>query len=127
MIDDPAAVIDVRVSPEYVAEDSDLKEGSFVFNYDVEIHNHGEQEVQLLRRYWRITQGSGQVQEVRGEGVVGEKPLIAGRGYFSYRSRAVMDCEVGVMEGSYTFSGDGGVEFEVSIPPFRLSPPNSVH
>ncbi|MCM5703906.1 Co2+/Mg2+ efflux protein ApaG [Larsenimonas salina] len=119
--------IQVSVTAEFVASESDANAQQFVFSYDVEIRNTGERDVQLLRRYWKITQGSGEVQEIEGEGVVGEMPIIAARGYFSYQSRAVIDTDIGVMEGHYTFADPESGEFLVPIPPFRLAPPNRVH
>lgn len=118
----------VTVEPFYLAGDSSAVENRFVFGYTVTIHNDGARAVQLLARYWKITPGSGQVQEVRGEGVVGEQPVIEPGQQFRYTSRAVLDCAVGVMEGAYTCRDSlDQTTFEVPIEPFRLASPLHVH
>ncbi len=92
------------------------------------VHNHSQRSVQLLARYWKITQGSGKVQEVRGKGVVGQQPMIGPGQTFRYTSRAILDGPVGVMEGAYTCVDTASQRpFEVAIAPFRLAGPNQVH
>nr|WP_299243125.1 Co2+/Mg2+ efflux protein ApaG [uncultured Halomonas sp.] len=120
--------VQVEVEPAYRADESSVTEQRFVFSYTITVHNHSSHAVQLLARYWKITQGSGKVQEVRGKGVVGKQPMIGPGQTFQYTSRAVLDCPVGVMEGAYTCV-DTSVHrsFEVAIPPFRLAGPNQVH
>ncbi|WP_106477445.1 Co2+/Mg2+ efflux protein ApaG [Phytohalomonas tamaricis] len=120
--------VKVMVEPFYLDGDSSMTENRFVFGYTVTIRNDSEQAIQLLARYWKITPGNGQVQEVRGEGVVGEQPLIAAGEHFRYTSRAVLDCAVGVMEGTYTCIDNATqTTFEVPIKPFRLASPLHVH
>nr|WP_297460702.1 Co2+/Mg2+ efflux protein ApaG [uncultured Halomonas sp.] len=123
-----AASVRVDVEPAYRADESSPAEQRFVFSYTITVHNHSSCSVQLLARYWKITQGSGKVQEVRGKGVIGKQPLIAPGQVFRYTSRAVLDCPVGVMEGSYTCIDTAAQRsFDVAIAPFRLAGPNQVH
>ncbi|SHE55115.1 ApaG protein [Modicisalibacter ilicicola DSM 19980] len=120
--------IRVDVEPAYRADESSETEQRFVFSYTITVHNHSAHSVQLLARYWKITQGSGKVQEVRGKGVVGKQPMIGPGQTFRYTSRAVLDCPVGVMEGAYTCVDTAAQRpFEVAIAPFRLAGPNQVH
>lgn len=133
MTDELSEAIHVEVEPCYRVEESAPAERRYVFSYTITVHNHSPQAVQLLARYWKITQGSGKVQEVRGKGVVGKQPMIGPGQSFRYTSRAVLDAPVGVMEGTYTCVAHARVErvaqraFEVSIAPFRLAGPNQVH
>ncbi|WP_110668740.1 Co2+/Mg2+ efflux protein ApaG [Salinicola halophilus] len=120
--------ITVAVEPEYRDDESSPQENRYVFSYTMTVHNDAEQSLQLLSRYWKITQGHGKVQEVRGNGVVGKQPVIAAGESFRYTSRAVLECPVGVMQGSYTCIDPATQEtFEVAIAPFRLAGPNQVH
>lgn len=122
------SAIRVDVAPDFRRDESDPDEQRFVFSYTVTVHNGSDHSVQLLARYWKITQGSGKVQEVRGKGVVGQQPLIAPGQTFRYTSRAILDGPVGVMEGAYTCVDTASQRpFEVAIPPFRLAGPNQVH
>ncbi|MCE8016306.1 Co2+/Mg2+ efflux protein ApaG [Halomonas sp. MCCC 1A17488] len=118
----------VDVVPAFRDDESSRDESRYVFSYTVTIHNHSKHSVQLLARHWRITQGSGKVQEVRGKGVVGQQPLIGPGQTFRYTSRAILDGPVGVMEGTYTCVDTASQRpFEVAIAPFRLAGPNQVH
>ncbi|MDR5904609.1 Co2+/Mg2+ efflux protein ApaG [Franzmannia qiaohouensis] len=120
--------VHVDVDPQYREEESSPEERRFVFSYTITVHNHSSSSVQLLARYWKITQGSGKVQEVRGKGVVGKQPLIAPGQTFRYTSRAILDGPVGVMEGAYTcIDTTAQRAFDVAIAPFRLAGPNQVH
>lgn len=123
-----AATVHVDVEPAYRADESSPGEQRFVFSYTITIHNRSTRTMQLLARYWKITQGNGKVQEVRGKGVVGEQPVIAPGQVFRYTSRAVLECPVGVMEGAYTCIETAAQRpFDVAISPFRLAGPNQVH
>ncbi|GGY00140.1 protein ApaG [Litchfieldella qijiaojingensis] len=125
---DLSATIRVHVEPTYREAESSPAEQRYVFSYAITVHNHSLHSVQLLARYWKITQGSGKVQEVRGKGVVGKQPLIGPGQTFRYTSRAVLECPVGVMEGAYTcVEAHSQQAFEVRISPFRLAGPNQVH
>lgn len=118
----------VDVEPAFCDDESSRDESRYVFSYTVTIHNHSSRSVQLLARHWRITQGSGKVQEVRGKGVVGQQPMIGPGQTFRYTSRAILDGPVGVMEGAYTCVDTASQRpFEVAIAPFRLAGPNQVH
>ncbi|WP_240036474.1 Co2+/Mg2+ efflux protein ApaG [Halomonas urmiana] len=120
--------IRVDVAPDFRLDESDPDEQRFVFSYTVTVHNASDHSVQLLARYWKITQGSGKVQEVRGKGVVGQQPLIGPGQSFRYTSRAILDGPVGVMEGAYTCVDAASQRpFEVAVSPFRLAGPNQVH
>ena len=115
--------IAVDVDTSFVAEQSDPREKRFVFAYTITIKNEGDVPAKLLTRHWIITDANGKVQEVRGEGVVGEQPhLQPGQG-FRYSSGAVLETPVGAMQGSYQMVGDDGIQFDAPIPPFRLAMP----
>ena len=119
--------IDISVATRYVEEQSDPGGERYVFAYTIEITNNLDFPSQLLNRHWIITNGSGKVEEVRGEGVVGQQPrLLPGQG-FRYTSGAVLETPVGAMQGEYEFTDDAGRRFEVAIPVFSLSVPSAVH
>ncbi|MCG7600643.1 Co2+/Mg2+ efflux protein ApaG [Halomonas sp. McH1-25] len=125
---EPIDAVHVDVEPAYRADESSPGGQRFVFSYTITIHNQSAWTVQLLARYWKITQGNGKVQEMRGKGVVGEQPVIAPGQTFRYTSRAVLECPVGVMEGAYTCIETAAQRpFDVVIAPFRLAGPNQVH
>lgn len=118
----------VEVLPEFREEESSPDEARYVFSYTVTVHNASRHSIQLMARHWKITQGSGKVQEVRGKGVVGQQPVIGPGQSFRYTSRAILDGPVGVMEGDYTCVDTASQRpFEVPIAPFRLAGPNQVH
>lgn len=119
--------IRVEVETAYLDEQSDPKEHRYVFSYTITIRNEGEVPAKLLTRHWLITDANGKVQEVRGDGVVGEQPhLEPGQG-FRYSSGAVIETPVGAMQGSYFMLADDGLRFEAPIPPFRLAIPGVLH
>ncbi|WP_110691389.1 Co2+/Mg2+ efflux protein ApaG [Salinicola halophyticus] len=120
--------VTVEIEPSFREDESSPGDKRFVFSYTVTVHNQSEHSVQLLSRYWKITQGHGKVQEVRGNGVVGKQPTIAAGHSFRYTSRAVIECPVGVMQGSYTCVDlSSQTSFDVAIAPFRLAGPNQIH
>ncbi|WP_447043515.1 Co2+/Mg2+ efflux protein ApaG [Vreelandella sp. H-I2] len=120
--------IKVSVVPDYRADESNDGESRFVFSYTVAIQNQSPHSVQLMARYWKITQGGGEYQEVRGKGVVGQQPLIGPGQSFRYTSRAILQTPVGVMEGAYTLLDTSTQRvFEVAITPFRLAVPLQLH
>ena len=122
----PTNKISVEVETSFVDEQSDPNERRYVFSYTITIRNEGEVPARLLTRHWIITHGNGKVQEVRGDGVVGEQPhLKPGQG-FRYSSGAVLETPVGAMQGSYEMIDDDGQRFDVPIRPFRLAMPGSV-
>lgn len=119
----PPNKISVEVETSYVDEQSDPDERRYVFSYTITIRNEGAVPARLLTRHWIITHGNGKVQEVRGDGVVGEQPhLKPGQG-FRYSSGAVLETPVGAMQGSYEMIDDDGQRFDVPIRPFRLAMP----
>ncbi|MBR9903057.1 MAG: Co2+/Mg2+ efflux protein ApaG [Gammaproteobacteria bacterium] len=120
--------IKVSVVPSYRADESNDGESRYVFSYTVTVHNQSPHSVQLMARYWKITQGGGEYQEVRGKGVVGQQPLIGPGQSFRYTSRAILQTPVGVMEGAYTLLDTSTQRvFEVAITAFRLAVPLQLH
>jgi ApaG protein len=115
--------IKVDVSTAYLPEQSEPDERRFVFSYTITIRNDGPVAAKLMRRHWLITDADGHIQEVRGDGVVGEQPLLQPGQGFRYSSGAVLETPVGTMHGSYQMVADGGDEFEAPIAPFRLAKP----
>ena len=110
----------VSVRPAYLDGKSDAIERRFVFAYFVRIENHGDDEVQLLRRHWTITDADGHVQEVEGEGVIGQQPTIAPGEDHEYHSFCVLRTFEGSMEGTYLMQREGGSRFKAQIPLFHL-------
>ena len=119
--------IDIRIATRYLDEQSAPEEDRFVFAYTISIRNAGAAAAQLMRRHWVITDANGKVQEVRGDGVVGEQPLLQPGEDFEYTSGAVLETSVGTMQGSYELVGDDGTVFEAPIPMFTLSVPRTLH
>ncbi len=115
--------IRVRVTPEYVSEQSEPDEGYFFWSYKVEITNLGGAMVQLKTRHWRITDGNGRTEEVRGPGVVGEQPVLEPGQSFSYSSGCPLKTPQGLMVGSYQMVGADGEMIDVAIPAFSLDSP----
>jgi ApaG protein len=115
--------IRIDVETTYLDEQSDPKEGRYVFAYTITIRNEGPEAARLLTRHWVITDANGKVQEVRGNGVVGEQPhLKPGQG-FRYSSGAVLETPVGSMQGTYEMITDEGRRFAAPIAAFRLAIP----
>ena len=119
--------IRVDVTTSYVEDQSNPAEGRFVFAYTITIRNEGQAGARLLTRHWIITDANGKVEEVRGEGVVGEQPhLKPGQG-FRYSSGVILETPLGVMQGSYRMVADGGEVFDAPIAPFTLALPGMLH
>lgn len=123
------AVYDTRVEVQttYIPEQSEPDEDRYVFSYTVTIENHGKIAAKLLTRHWYITDADGNVQEVEGDGVVGEQPYLSPGDGFKYTSGTVLETPVGSMYGSYHMLADDGTEFDTQIPAFTLSVPNTLH
>mgnify|MGYP001135317740 CR=1 FL=1 len=119
--------IDIQVDTRYLADRSQPESQRYAFAYTITLRNAGAMGAQLLGRHWIITDGDGQVQEVRGEGVVGEQPYLSPGESHTYTSGAVLATEVGSMHGSYQMLADDGTRFEAPIPPFRLAVPGALH
>ena len=117
----------VQVQSYYVESQSSPEEERFVFAYTVTIRNLGRTPVQLLSRYWRITNGNGRETEVQGEGVVGVQPHIEPGNDYQYTSGAVIETPMGTMEGHYEMIDAQGNHLRVDIPVFRLAVPTLIH
>lgn len=117
----------VSVRSEYLAEQSQPEQQRYAFAYHIRIHNQGELPAQLLSRHWLITDGNGDVQEVRGAGVVGQQPLLAPGEHFDYSSGTLLTTAVGIMQGSYQMRASDGHTFDAPIAPFRLAVPGALH
>lgn len=127
MKQEPIHDIRVRVESAYVEEQSDSGQNRYVFAYTVTIRNEGSVAAQLLTRHWIITDSNGKIQEVRGEGVVGEQPHLRPGEAFQYTSGTMLETPVGTMHGSYQMLADDGTEFNAEISPFILSVPRMLH
>lgn len=116
-------LIQVEAKANYMAEQSDPNQRRYVFSYTIRIHNAGDEPAQLLTRHWLITDSDGHVQEVHGDGVVGEQPEIQPGETHCYSSGAMIETPVGTMEGKYGMVSRGGDRFDTPIPVFRLAVP----
>ena len=117
----------VEVETNYVEGQSEPDNERYVFSYTITIRNEGGQPAQLLSRHWIITDAHGNIQEVKGEGVVGEQPhLNPGEG-FQYTSGAMISTPVGSMRGTYQMVADDGDQFDAEIPAFTLAIPRTLH
>jgi ApaG protein len=122
-MENPRNKIRVDVETSFLDDQSEPKDNRYVFSYTITIRNEGDVPAKLLSRRWLITDANGKVQEVRGDGVVGEQPhLQPGQG-FRYSSGTVIETPVGAMEGTYFMVADDGHEFDAPIPVFRLAMP----
>lgn len=119
--------IDVQARARYLDDQSDPMAERYVFGYTVQIRNVGNLAAKLISRHWVITDGDGQVEEVRGDGVVGEQPLLRPGEMFQYDSGAVIPTEVGSMQGRYFMQAEDGTQFEALIPVFTLGVPGAVN
>ena len=119
--------IKVAAQAFYLDEQSDPAHDRYVFAYTVVIQNHGNIPAKLLSRHWLITDANGKIEEVRGEGVVGEQPYLRPGEGFQYTSGAILETSVGSMTGSYQMLADDGMHFEAEIPAFVLSIPRTLH
>lgn len=119
--------IRILAQSSYIAEQSEPARNRYVFAYTVNIENVGSRAAQLISRHWVITDALGKVQEVRGQGVVGEQPVLEPGESFQYTSGAVIETPLGTMTGSYQMMGADGHPFDAEIPPFRLAVPHALH
>ena len=115
--------IKVTVRPVYLEDQSEPSENHYVWAYHVRIENQGDRTVQLLNRYWRITDAAGRTQEVRGAGVVGEQPILEPGEKFEYTSGTPLATPSGVMVGTYEMESRDGDLIEVAVPAFSLDSP----
>jgi ApaG protein len=119
--------ISIDVETTYLDDQSEPREQRYVFAYTITIRNEGEVPAKLLTRHWIITDANGRVQEVRGDGVVGEQPYLKPGQGFRYSSGAVLETPVGTMQGSYQMIADDGAQFDAPIAAFRLAMPGMLH
>jgi ApaG protein len=117
----------VTVKSAYMPERSAPTLRRFAFAYTVTIANQGGETATLLRRRWLITDSEGEIQEVRGDGVVGEQPVLGPGEAFEYTSWCVIATPTGSMQGSYEMQANGGTLFDAEIAPFRLGMPHSLN
>ncbi len=123
MYDETTKSIRVTVEPIYLDDQSSPSDNHYVWAYQVRIENRGDDTVQLLNRYWRITDALGRVQEVRGAGVVGEQPTLRPGESFEYASGTPLPTPSGIMVGSYQMETAQGTRFDVAVPAFSLDSP----
>lgn len=119
--------IQIFIETDFLEDQSNHNDDRFVFTYTVTIENTGVSPTQLVSRRWIITDSNGKVEEVQGEGVIGEQPVIRPGEAFSYTSGAVLETDVGIMTGTYHMIGEDGQSFDASIPEFVLSVPRTLH
>ncbi len=115
--------IAIDVHSAFLEDQSDPPENRYVFSYTITIRNEGALPAKLMTRRWLITDGNGRVQEVVGDGVIGEQPLIGPGKMHRYSSGAVLETPVGTMEGFYGMVSDDGIDFQARIPLFTLAVP----
>ena len=123
----PPHAIEVIVATRFLDDQSLPEDDRYVFAYTIRIRNTGTVPAQLLARHWVITDANGKVQEVRGDGVVGEQPRLEPGEHFEYTSGAVLETPLGTMQGSYRMVADDGTEFDAPIASFTLSIPRTLH
>ena len=119
--------ISVTVEPYYLEEQSTPELSHYVWAYKVVIHNKGKEIVQVKSRYWRITDSNGKIQEIEGDGVVGEQPHITPGEEFQYTSGAMIETSLGTMKGTYQMIDDDEKYFDAQVPEFILSVPRVIH
>jgi len=119
--------IRVDVETRYIEDQSNPEQNYYVFAYTITIQNKGKQSAQLLTRHWVITDSNQKTQEVRGDGVVGEQPLLKPGEQFVYTSGTMLETEIGTMKGSYQMLADDGSHFDATIDEFVLSTPRVLH
>jgi ApaG protein len=115
----------VTVQPQYLPDQSEPAKSQYVWSYTVRIENHGDVAVQLRSRHWKITDGLGRLQEVKGPGVVGKTPLLRPGETFEYTSGTPLSTPSGIMAGTYQMVDEAGVKFDIEIPTFSLDTPTA--
>ncbi|MGE0280525.1 MAG: Co2+/Mg2+ efflux protein ApaG [Rhizobiaceae bacterium] len=116
--------IEVSVTPRFLPERSSEANSYYFWAYTIGIVNNGHETVQLKTRHWRITDGNGRLQEVRGAGVVGEEPVLRPGESYEYTSGVPLQTPSGFMLGSYGMVSESGEEFDIEVPAFSLDPPS---
>lgn len=112
--------IEISVLPAWLPERSNLQKSEYFFVYQIQITNHGEEKVKLLRRHWDITDGNGHLEQVDGPGVVGQQPVLECGDQFEYTSACPLPTPTGTMGGWFEMIGDDGESFNALINPFFL-------
>lgn len=115
--------IAVRVEPRFLDEHSEPSDDHFVWAYDVELINHGDQPVQIMSRYWKITDADGRIEEVAGDGVVGKQPVLEPGDQFRYQSATPLTTPSGIMMGYYLVQSSDDRLLKIDIPAFSLDSP----
>ena len=116
--------IEVTVEPNFLPDRSSAEQSKFFWSYTIVITNSSEETVQLRERYWIITDASGHQQHIRGEGVVGEQPVLAPGERFEYTSGVPLSTASGFMAGRYQMVSESGERFEIEVPTFSLDSPD---
>jgi len=127
MTDSSLNNIKVNVQTRYIEEQSNPEKNYYIFAYTITIVNQGQQSAQLLTRHWVITDSNHKVQEVKGDGVIGEQPTLKPGEQFVYTSGTMLETSVGTMKGSYQMQADDGFQFDATIEEFVLSTPRVLH
>ena len=119
--------IKITIETNYIPEQSLPEQSRYVFAYTITIANIGTAPARLLRRHWIITDANNKVQEVHGDGVVGQQPHLLPGEIYQYTSGAILETPIGCMQGNYDMLADNGVEFAATIPLFSLTMPRALH
>ena len=121
--------VEVVISPRFIEPESNLEQGVYAHAYTVTLRNHSRRTVQLINRHWIVMSAGRQIADVKGEGVVGEQPILHPGESYQYTSWTVIKDSVGAMHGVYTFYAETGEFFDVEIPRFNLiyADPTSIH
>jgi ApaG protein len=127
MSDTTTRGIRIRVRSEFIPERSSRRDSSYLFQYHVRIDNVGSVTAQLVSRDWIITNADGEVDRVKGAGVIGEQPVLPPGGSFEYTSYCPLKTAVGSMQGSYQMVTPEGEQFDAVIAPFTLAVPNALN
>ena len=122
-----AQSVDIQVSTQFLPQQSAPEHKRYAFAYTITISNRGKETIKLLNRHWIITDSEEQVQEVQGEGVVGQQPTLAPGESFEYTSGAVLETPAGTMQGSYQMLSESGELFDAPIATFSLIHPSALH
>jgi ApaG protein len=117
----------VAVETEFIPDQSDIERNRYAFAYHVKISNSGNVSAQLISRHWIIKEEDGELQEVKGLGVVGEQPLLNPGEYFEYTSGTILNTPIGEMQGTYQMVAEDGTQFDAIIPSFILAMPRVLH
>lgn len=127
MAEEKKYLIEVTPNPQFIPDQSDPDNERYVFAYTITLRNIGSVPAQLISRHWIITDANGEVQEVRGLGVVGAQPLLKPGEAFEYTSGCALATPVGTMKGTYQMTAEDGTQFDAQIPEFTLAIPRVLH